>query len=115
MIRKPRNIIFTGFMIFSLTLTWENPEVRAEIRRIVGYWIELGIAGFRVDAVPFIIAIEDPEKKKDEMKFEYLSEIYRFLQWRRGDSMLLGEAYVMPEENKKYFGDNGSGIHLTFM
>src|SRR5690606_28124912 len=95
-------------------LNMENPEVRAELRRIIGYWLQLGVAGFRVDAVPFILEATKPGVKEPEMKFEYLREIRRFLQWRRGDAVLLGEANVMPEESKKYFGPEGSGIHLMF-
>ncbi len=95
-------------------LNTANPEVRAEIRRIMGYWIELGVAGFRVDALPFIIEEPAPGKKKPQMRFEYLKEMRRFLQWRRGDAVLLGEANVLPKESKNYFGEEGDGIHLMF-
>src|SRR5690606_40422382 len=46
--------------------------------------------------------------------FEYLSAMRRFLQWRKGDAIMLGEANVLPTENKKYFGEEGDGIHLMF-
>jgi glycosidase len=46
-----------------------NPAVRAEIRRIMGYWLELGVAGFRVDAVPFII--EPPTYFRKKFAFEF--------------------------------------------
>ena len=39
-------------------LNINNPDVRAEIHRIVGFWLELGLSGFRVDAVPFLIEQE---------------------------------------------------------
>jgi maltose alpha-D-glucosyltransferase/alpha-amylase len=48
------------------------------------------------------------------MHFEYLKEMRRFLQWRSGDAVLLGEANVLPEESKQYFGEEGEGIHLMF-
>lgn len=112
--KEARQYYFHRFYDFQPDLNLENPEVRAEIRRIMGYWLELGIAGFRVDAVPFIIETAAPGKKKPEMKFEYLSEMRKFLQWRRGDAILLGEANVLPEENRKYFGANGDGIHMMF-
>jgi maltose alpha-D-glucosyltransferase/alpha-amylase len=38
----------------------------------------------------------------------------RFLQWRKGDAVLLGEANVLPAESKKFFGEEGDGIHLMF-
>ena len=95
-------------------LNMENPEVRDEISRIMGYWLQLGVAGFRVDAVPFILEASKPGKKNPELRFEYLKEMRRFLQWRSGDAVFLGEANVLPEETKDYFGDKGDGIHLMF-
>jgi maltose alpha-D-glucosyltransferase/alpha-amylase len=90
----------------------ENSEVRAEIQRIMGYWLELGVSGFRVDALPFILETPAPGKKKPETRFEYLSEMRAFLSWRAQQAILLGEANVRPEENKKYFG--GDGVHMMF-
>lgn len=101
------------FYDFQPDLNFDNPEVRAEIRRVLGYWLELGVAGFRVDAVPFILESKLPGKKP-KLHFEYLSEIRRFLQWRTRDAIMLGEANVPPPEHLKYFGDEGGGIHLMF-
>ena len=95
-------------------LNMENPEVRAEVRRIIGCWLQLGVAGFRVDAVPFILEAPVPGMGKPELRFEYLHEIRRFMQWRRGDAVLLGEANVLPQETRKYFGEAQDGIHLMF-
>ena len=72
------------FYQFQPDLNMENYDVRTEIRRIMGYWVELGIAGFRLDAVPFMIENKMPGKKKAELKFEYLTEMRQFLQWRCG-------------------------------
>jgi maltose alpha-D-glucosyltransferase/alpha-amylase len=92
----------------------DNPEVRQEIRRIIGYWLELGVSGFRVDAVPFIIERVKPGTKKAKQKFEYLTDFRQFLQWRRGDAVLLGEANVLPDEMLPYFDDDGGRIHMMF-
>jgi maltose alpha-D-glucosyltransferase/alpha-amylase len=92
-------------------LNMDNPEVRTEVRRIIGFWLQLGVDGFRVDAVPFII--ERPRidgKIKPKLRFEYLEEMRRFLQWRMGESIFLGEANVLPKETTKYF----DGIHMMF-
>lgn len=112
--KKAKKYYYHRFYDFQPDLNLENPKVRAEIQRIMGYWIELGIAGFRVDAVPFIIETAAPGEDKPTMKFEYLAEMRRFLQWRRGDAILLGEANVLPKENKKYFGADGDGIQMMF-
>lgn len=104
---------FHRFYEHQADLNVDNPEVRAEIRRIIGYWLQLGVDGFRVDAVPFLI--EKPEIGTDrrELKFEYIEELRTFMQWRRGDSMLLGEANVLPKETQDYFRD-GRGMHMMF-
>ena len=112
--KKTKSYYHHRFYEFQPDLNTDNPEVREEIERIMGYWLQLGVAGFRVDAVPFILESPAPGKKKPKMRFEYLEEMRRFLQWRRGDAILLGEANVLPEESKSYFGDNGEGIQLMF-
>lgn len=112
--KKTKTWYFHRFYKFQPDLNTDNPDVRKEIQKIMGYWLELGVAGFRVDAVPFILESPAPGKQKPKLHFEYLKEMRRFLQWRRGDAVLLGEANVLPEESKDYFGDGGDGIHLMF-
>jgi len=102
------------FHDFQPDLNIDNAEVRSEIRRIMGYWLELGIEGFRVDAVPFILETQKPGEPNRKIRFEYLREMRRFLQWRKGNSVLLGEANVLPKDSEKYFGEEGNGIHLMF-
>jgi maltose alpha-D-glucosyltransferase/alpha-amylase len=102
------------FYDFEPDLNMDNPDVRTEVRRIMGYWLELGVAGFRVDAAPFLIESIAPGARRSEMKFEYLAEMRRFLQWRRGDAVLLGEANVLPEESRNYFGLHDDGIQMMF-
>jgi maltose alpha-D-glucosyltransferase / alpha-amylase len=105
---------FHRFYHFQPDLNMDNPAVRTEIRRIMGYWLELGVAGFRVDAVPFILETPAPGKKPSALKFEYLTEMRQFLQWRCEAGILLGEANVLPKETMNYFGRASDGIHLMF-
>ncbi len=112
--KKAREYYYHRFYDFQPDLNMDNPEVRTEIRRIMGYWLELGVSGFRVDAVPFMIESFPPGKTKPKLKFEYLTEMRAFLQWRRGDAIMLGEANVLPKETAKYFGESGDGIHMMF-
>jgi maltose alpha-D-glucosyltransferase/alpha-amylase len=106
---------FHRFFDYQPDLNIANPEVKKEIRRIIGYWLELGVDGFRVDAVPFIVEHPDPKRPdmKPRMDFAYLEELRTFLQWRVGDAMLLGEANVKPQEVAQYYRD-GRGIHMMF-
>jgi maltose alpha-D-glucosyltransferase / alpha-amylase len=90
--------------------TW-HPYVRAEIQKIMGFWLQLGVSGFRMDAVPFLI-----EKKgagiEHQQDFNLLKEMRDFLQWRTGDAVLLAEANVPPDENMEYFGSEGGRLQM---
>ncbi|HEX6912360.1 MAG TPA: alpha-amylase family protein [Longimicrobium sp.] len=102
------------FYEFQPDLDMDNPEVRTEVRRIMGYWLQMGVAGFRMDAVPFVIeGTHDGSGGKVPLHFEYLRQMRHFLQWRSQGAILLGEANVLPPENRKYFGDS-DGIHMMF-
>ena len=103
------------FFDFQPDLNIGNPAVREEIQKIVGFWLELGVDGFRVDAVPFVIEQPDPENptRKPKMNFEYIEQLRSFVQWRAGEAILLGEANVLPKDSADYFRDGG-GIHLMF-
>jgi len=112
--KKSKAYYFHRFYDFQPELNMDNAEVRDEVRRIMGYWLQVGVAGFRVDAVPFIIESPTAGKGKPKMRFEYLREMRRFLQWRRGDAILLGEANILPKDNEQYFGEEGAGMHMMF-
>lgn len=112
--RQAGEYYFHRFHRFQPDLNIDNPQVRREIERIIGYWLALGVSGFRVDAVPFIIERVVPGRKKREKQFQYLTELRQFLQWRQGDAILLGEANVLPEEMLPYFGEQCTGIHMMF-
>ncbi len=60
---RAKKYYYHRFYDFQPDLNIEHPEVRAEIRRVMGYWLELGVAGFRVDAVPFILEETKPGGK----------------------------------------------------
>jgi maltose alpha-D-glucosyltransferase / alpha-amylase len=90
--------------------TW-NPYVRQEIQKIMGFWLQLGVSGFRMDAVPFLIQKKGPGIEWDQ-DFTLLKEMRDFLQWRSGDAILLAEANVPPDESMKYFGPEGERIQM---
>jgi maltose alpha-D-glucosyltransferase / alpha-amylase len=113
--RKARSYYFHRFYDFQPDLNMDNPEVRAEVRRTMGFWLQLGVNGFRLDALPFLIESVEPGVDEGEKHFEYLAEFRRFLEWRSARTIMLGEANVLPAENEKYFGeDGGDGVHMMF-
>jgi maltose alpha-D-glucosyltransferase/alpha-amylase len=88
-----------------------NPEVRREIKKVMGFWLELGVSGFRMDAVPFLIEHKGANVAHDK-DFELLHELRDFLQWRARDAILLAEANVPPAESREYFGELGDRLQL---
>jgi maltose alpha-D-glucosyltransferase/alpha-amylase len=105
---------FHRFYDFQPDLNTSNPEVQAEILKIMGFWIQLGVSGFRMDAVPFIISTKGPQVRRPEEQYEMLREFREFLQWRRGDCIVLAEANVLPETDMEYFGSDGDRMHMMF-
>jgi trehalose synthase len=90
-------------------LNTANPQVREAIAKVIGYWAELGLSGFRVDAVPFFLA--DAAKTPGdtvEDKHDFLKELRSFLTRRSGDAILMGEVNLPYAEQKLYFGGEGA-------
>ncbi len=102
------------FYDFQPDLNTSNPGVQAEILKIMGFWIQLGVSGFRMDAVPFVIASKGAKVKKPEQHYDMLRAFREFLQWRQGDSIVLAEANVLPDTDMEYFGDDGDRMHMMF-
>lgn len=102
------------FYDFQPDLNTANPEVQQEIRRIMGFWLGLGVHGFRMDAVPFIIADKRPDRRRRRPHYDLLRDLRQFAGWRRGDSMLLAEANITPDVDMKYFGDEGERLQMMF-
>ena len=93
-----------------------NPEVRDEIAKVMGFWLELGLSGFRVDAVPFLIeTVGLPEQDQERADpHAYLRALRAFLGRRLGDAVLLGEVNLPYEQQVEYFG-GVRGDELTMM
>ena len=105
---------FHRFYDFQPDLNTSHPEVQAEILKIMGFWIQLGVSGFRMDAVPFIISTKGAKVRKPKEQFDMLRAFREFLQWRQGDCIILAEANVLPETDMDYFGDDGERMHMMF-
>ena len=80
----------------------------------MGFWIQLGVSGFRMDAVPFVIASKGANVKKPIEQYDMLRRFREFLQWRQGDCIILAEANVLPETDLEYFGADGDRMHMMF-
>ena len=112
--RKARAYYFHRFFEFQPDLNIANPEVREEFLKIVGFWLQLGVSGFRMDAVPFLIAEDGINVKDPAPAYGLLRDIRAFAQWRKGDAVLLAEANIPPDEAMRYFGEDGDRLHMIF-
>jgi maltose alpha-D-glucosyltransferase/alpha-amylase len=102
---------FHRFYEFQPDLNTHNPAVKEELMRIMGFWLQLGVSGFRLDAVPFLIECKaaDVRPWRD---YELLHEMRDFLQWRCRDGIMLAEANVPPRESLHYFGERGDRLQM---
>jgi maltose alpha-D-glucosyltransferase/alpha-amylase len=102
---------FHRFYDFQPDLDVHDPAVQEEITRIMGFWLQLGVSGFRMDAVPFIIERKGPQVRSSR-DYELLHDMRDFLQWRRRDAIMLAEANVPPAESLHYFGERGDRLQM---
>ncbi len=111
--KQAKEYYFHRFFDFQPDLNVTHPSVREEIFKIMGFWLQLGVSGFRVDAVPFVVEYKGLENPPPGDPHLLLRDLREFLSWRQGDAILLAEANVTMPEVKKFFGD-GDRMQLVF-
>jgi maltose alpha-D-glucosyltransferase/alpha-amylase len=105
---------FHRFYEFQPDLNTSDPEVQAEILKIMGFWLQLGVSGFRMDAVPFVISTKGANVSTPKEQYEMLREFREFLSWRQGTAIVLAEANVLPDTDMEYFGSAGERLQMMF-
>src|SRR5213075_1300714 len=71
-------------------------------------------SGFRMDAVPFVIATKGAKVRNPVEQYDMLRSLREFLQWRQGNAIILAEANVLPKTDMEYFGRDGDRMHMMF-
>jgi maltose alpha-D-glucosyltransferase / alpha-amylase len=94
-------------------LNFDNPEVRREMRRVLDFWLDLGVDGLRLDAVPYLFEREGTNCENLDETHGYLKELRRHVDESYSGRMLLAEANQWPEDAAAYFGD-GDECHMNF-
>jgi len=112
--RKAKAWYYHKFFKFQPDLNIASPQVQEELLKIVAFWLELGVSGFRMDAVPFLIAADGIHVEDAEPAYDFLRRIRELAQWRKGDAVFLAEANIPPEDCLKYFGEAGDRLHMMF-
>ncbi|WP_458115811.1 alpha-amylase family protein [Arthrobacter sp. D2-10] len=90
-----------------------NPQVRDEIAKAIGFWMQLGLSGFRVDAVPFFLETQGQDNQTGD-PHDYLRDLRRFLSRRSGDAVLLGEVNLPYEQQVAFFGSAADELNMQF-
>ncbi len=94
-------------------LNFENPRVRRSIFQTLDFWLDMGVAGMRLDAVPYLYEEDGTICENLPQTHAFLAELRRHIDRKYGDRMLLAEANQWPEDAAQYLGD-GAGCHMAF-
>lgn len=94
-------------------LNFDNPAVQEEMLNAARFWLDLGIDGFRADAVPYLFEREGTNCENLPETHAYLKKLRAFMDAHYPGRILLCEANQWPEDVRPYFG-NGDAFHMGF-
>jgi maltose alpha-D-glucosyltransferase / alpha-amylase len=94
-------------------LNYDNPRVFVEMLRVLRFWLDLGVDGLRLDAVPYLIEREGTNNENLVETHALLKRFRAEIEERYPDRMLLAEANQWPEDTRAYFGE-GDECHMAF-
>ncbi len=94
-------------------LNFDNPEVRRAVFGLCDFWLELGVDGMRLDAIPYLYEREGTNGENLPETHAFLRELRAHIDSRFANRMLLAEANQWPEDAAEYFG-RGDECHMNF-
>ena len=94
-------------------LNFDNPHVMAEVKRLMHYWLDMGVDGLRLDAIPYLVERDGTNNENLPETHAVLKELRAELDASYPDRMLLAEANQWPEDTRPYFGE-GDECHMAF-
>jgi maltose alpha-D-glucosyltransferase/alpha-amylase len=94
-------------------LNYDNPKVQEEVFKILDYWLDMGIDGFRLDAVPYLFEREGTNCENLPETHAFLKKLRKHVDDNHSGKMLLAEANMWPEDSAAYFGD-GDECHMNY-
>jgi maltose alpha-D-glucosyltransferase/alpha-amylase len=94
-------------------LNYDNPAVRAAMLDVMKFWLDMGIDGFRADAVPYLFERDGTNCENLPETHDYLKGLRRYLEEHYPGRILLGEANQWPRDVRPYFGE-GNEFHMAF-
>ena len=94
-------------------LNFDNPLVQKEMQRVIDFWLDMGVDGLRLDAVPYLFEREGTNCENLPETHKYLKKLRSYVDSKFNDKMLLAEANQWPEDAAQYFG-SGDECHMAF-
>jgi maltose alpha-D-glucosyltransferase / alpha-amylase len=94
-------------------LNFDNPRVLEEVVKVMHFWLDMGVDGLRLDAIPYLVERDGTNNENLPETHEILKKIRKALDERYTDRMLLAEANQWPEDTRPYFGE-GDECHMAF-
>ncbi|GIW05251.1 MAG: trehalose synthase [Dehalococcoidia bacterium] len=94
-------------------LNYDNPRVQQEMIKVVDFWLDMGVDGLRLDAVPYLYEREGTNCENVPETHAFLRKLRRHVDEKYGNRMLLAEANQWPEDAVAYFGE-GDECHMAF-
>ncbi|MFW5837950.1 MAG: maltose alpha-D-glucosyltransferase, partial [Desulfovibrionaceae bacterium] len=94
-------------------LNYDNPRVVKEIIKVLDYWLDMGVDGLRLDAVPYLFEREGTNCENLPETYDMLKQLRAHIDAKYQGRMLLAEANQWPEDAAQYFG-KGDSCHMCF-
>ncbi len=94
-------------------LNFDNPAVQEEVFKIIDFWCNLGVDGFRLDAVPYLYEREGTNCENLPETHVFLKKLRKHLDANHTNKMFLAEANMWPEDSASYFGE-GDECHMNY-
>ena len=95
-------------------LNFDNPRVLDAVIAVMNFWLDLGIDGLRLDAIPYLIERDGTSNENLPETHDILRKIRAALDSKYTDRLLLAEANMWPEDTQAYFGANADECHMAF-
>ncbi|MCU1405593.1 MAG: trehalose synthase [Glaciihabitans sp.] len=110
-----RQFFFHRFFSHQPDLNFENPEVRREVADVIRFWMDLGVDGIRLDAIPYLFETEEGNGEGEPATHQYIRELRAMIDRDYPGRILIAEANQWPQEVVSFFGtDEEPECHMAF-
>ena len=110
-----RQFYFHRFFSHQPDLNYGNPAVQEEMFQVVRYWLDMGVDGFRLDAVPYLFESDEGGGESEPETHEFIRVLRELIDREYPGTVLISEANQEPRETAKYFGTEAAPeCHMAF-